>query len=61
MKRVKSEVAGCGGNSHIVLIGRKGTIETLSTRRIMELEIHHKDVETEVYDNFAKELLKELP
>lgn len=61
MNRVKTDVPSCGGNTHIVMIGQDGTVETIPTRRIKELEILHTDAELRLYENFAAELIKELP
>lgn len=61
MDRVKSEVSGCGGNSHIVMIGTNGKIETITTRRVREIELHHLDAALRIDEIFAEELVKELP
>ena len=61
LHRVKSEVPGCGGNSHVVMIGRNGSIQTLSARRIMQLELHQAELETKLYRKFSEELLKDIP
>ncbi len=61
MEKVKSEVAGCGGNSHIVMIGMDGEQIEIPTRRIRELEIHHAEVEAKTYKRLADELVKKLP
>lgn len=58
MKTVKSEVPGCGGNSHIVLLGAKGTIETLTTRQILELEVRQAEIEIKWYDGLAAKLIR---
>lgn len=61
MSRVKADVPGCGGNTHMVMLGNDGEVEFISTRRIKELEIHHADIELKLYENFAAKLIKELP
>jgi 20S proteasome alpha/beta subunit len=61
MNRVKADVPGCGGNTHMVMLGNDGNVETIPTRRIKELEIHHADIELRLYENFAAKLMKELP
>jgi hypothetical protein len=61
MDKVKSEVPGCGGNSHIVMIGRDREKHEISTKRIKELEIHHEDIEAEIYREFAAKLMKKQP
>jgi 20S proteasome alpha/beta subunit len=61
MDRVKSEVPGCGGNSHIVMIGRDGEQHEIPTKTIKELEIHHAEVEAEMYGKLALEIVKTLP
>lgn len=58
LKRVKNEVRGCGGNSHIVLLGSNGTIETLSTHRVLQLEMQQTELEAKWYAKFARELWK---
>jgi hypothetical protein len=61
LKKVKSEVPGCGGNSHIVLIGKNGSIEPLTTRRVNELELYQAGIESKFYGSLASELIKGLP
>lgn len=61
MDRVKSEVRGVGGNTHIVMIGPDGTQRMIPTRRIREMEVHHMDAELRLDDSFVAELIKELP
>jgi hypothetical protein len=58
LKRVKAEAIGCGGNSHIVMIGADGTIETLTTVRIHEIETQQERIEGKFYGDFAEELTK---
>ncbi|HEV3483538.1 MAG TPA: hypothetical protein VGR97_14565 [Candidatus Acidoferrales bacterium] len=61
LSRVKSEVPGCGGKSHVVMIGRNGYLQSLSAKRVMQLELHHAELESKMYKSFAQELLKEIP
>src|ERR1700719_342346 len=57
MDRVKSEVPGVGGNTHIVMIGPDGIDRAIPTRRVKELEFHHADVEFRMDSAFAEELI----
>ena len=61
LSRVKAEVPGCGGKSHIVMVGRNGHLQSVSAKRVMQLELHHAEIETKMYKDFAKELLKDIP
>lgn len=61
LKRVKSEVPGCGGNSHILMISKNGTIEALTAPRVTELEMHQAGIESKFYDSLAADLIRELP
>jgi hypothetical protein len=61
MDKVKSEVPGCGGNSHLVMIGKDTEQHQIPTKRIKDLEIHHAGIEAETYRSFAEKLVKKLP
>jgi len=61
MDRVKSEVRGCGGNTHIVIIEGDCSYKSIPTTRVKELEIYHAGVEFKMNEALAKELIKELP
>jgi hypothetical protein len=61
MDKVKSEVPGCGGNSHVVMIGKDREQHHIPTRRIKELEIHHADVEAHIHQALTEKLVEELP
>lgn len=62
MDKVKSEVPGCGGNSHILMIPKDGgDQEEIPTRKIKELEIHHAAVEAKLYGKLSESLVKKLP
>lgn len=60
MDKVKSEVPGCGGNSHIMKIGKDWEQEDVPMRRIKELEIQHTDIEKQMYRRFAETLMKKV-
>ncbi|HLW81145.1 MAG TPA: hypothetical protein VKS20_03795 [Candidatus Acidoferrales bacterium] len=59
MDKVKSEVPGCGGNSHIMKIGKDWEHEDIPIRRIKELEIQQTDIEREMYRKFAEKLMQQ--
>lgn len=61
LRRVKLEVPGCGGNSHVLLMGSDGSTQVLTTRRITELELYHGTIEPTFYENLAAEIVKEVP
>ncbi|MHB8594944.1 MAG: hypothetical protein ACYDB3_11550 [Acidimicrobiales bacterium] len=61
LEKVKSSVSGCGGNSHIVMLGRNSPIEWLTTRRVKGLELLHADAESRMYKSLAEQLIKVLP
>jgi hypothetical protein len=61
MEKVKSEVPGCGGNSHFRLIGRDGEQKEVPTSVVKELEIHHASIEATIYRELAARLLEKLP
>jgi hypothetical protein len=60
MAKVKAEVPGCGGNTHVVMV-RKYNWDHVPTRRIRELELHHLNVEHAMYSNMTRTLVRELP
>jgi hypothetical protein len=61
MDKVKSEVPGCGGNSHILMIRKDGDQEEAPTSIVKELEIHHAAVEERLYGKLAESLVEKLP
>jgi hypothetical protein len=61
LKRVRAQVPGCGGNSHVALLGTNGKLEVLTTRRVSELELHQVELESKSYNDLAAELVKEIP
>lgn len=59
MDKVKSEVPGCGGNSHIVKIGKGWNHQDVPMREIREMEMRHVGIESEMYGMFAERLVKQ--